>query len=193
LLRHLSTAGRLERGGVLLGSRGKQMTVVTAAVFPPQIASGPDHCIFSTRSIERIRSAGSSVRGQRLRSLTRIVGWVHTHPKLGVFLSGTDRATLATWQQLDPSAVAVVVDPFADGDEVNRIAYWYANDGRPGTAVAAQSKADKLVNIRDAVAMAEAIRQAGTPHGGVWEFVTTHNAVHVYPDTAEAQNPAVSR
>jgi proteasome lid subunit RPN8/RPN11 len=39
-----------------------------------------------------------------------IVGWYHSHPGHGVFLSGTDRATQAAWFRL-PWHIALVVDP----------------------------------------------------------------------------------
>ena len=40
-----------------------------------------------------------------------IIGWWHTHPGYGCFLSGTDKGTQRTYQNLFPNAVAMVVDP----------------------------------------------------------------------------------
>ncbi|MCE7742072.1 MAG: hypothetical protein GOP50_06405 [Candidatus Heimdallarchaeota archaeon] len=40
-----------------------------------------------------------------------IVGWAHTHPSYGCFLSGTDKSTQRTYQSLFSKAVALVVDP----------------------------------------------------------------------------------
>ncbi|UJG41998.1 MAG: Mov34/MPN/PAD-1 family protein [Candidatus Heimdallarchaeum aukensis] len=40
-----------------------------------------------------------------------IVGWWHTHPGYGCFLSGTDKNTQRTYQNLFPKAIALVVDP----------------------------------------------------------------------------------
>ena len=40
-----------------------------------------------------------------------IVGWIHSHPGLDIFLSGTDVATQKLYQQMDSRAVAIVVDP----------------------------------------------------------------------------------
>lgn len=45
------------------------------------------------------------VRGDRL-----LVGWYHSHPRLGIFLSGTDIRNYSTYHP-DPYQVAVVVDP----------------------------------------------------------------------------------
>ena len=40
-----------------------------------------------------------------------IVGWAHTHPSYGCFLSGTDKGTQRTYQNLFSKAVALVIDP----------------------------------------------------------------------------------
>ncbi|UCG02371.1 MAG: Mov34/MPN/PAD-1 family protein [Candidatus Heimdallarchaeota archaeon] len=40
-----------------------------------------------------------------------IVGWAHTHPGLGLFLSGTDIHTQQMYQQMHPKAFALVLDP----------------------------------------------------------------------------------
>ena len=39
-----------------------------------------------------------------------IVGWIHSHPGLQIFLSGTDVSTQRLYQQMDSKAVALVVD-----------------------------------------------------------------------------------
>jgi proteasome lid subunit RPN8/RPN11 len=39
-----------------------------------------------------------------------IVGWIHSHPGLSIFLSGTDVSTQKLYQQMDPRAIAIVVD-----------------------------------------------------------------------------------
>ncbi|MFX1515243.1 MAG: Mov34/MPN/PAD-1 family protein [Promethearchaeota archaeon] len=40
-----------------------------------------------------------------------IVGWAHTHPGLGLFLSSTDIHTQQMYQQMHPKAFALVLDP----------------------------------------------------------------------------------
>lgn len=40
-----------------------------------------------------------------------IVGWAHTHPGLGLFLSGTDIRTQKSYQQMHTLAFALVLDP----------------------------------------------------------------------------------
>ena len=40
-----------------------------------------------------------------------VVGWYHSHPGFGCWLSGVDMNTQTSFEQLNPRAVAVVVDP----------------------------------------------------------------------------------
>lgn len=40
-----------------------------------------------------------------------VVGWYHSHPGFGCWLSGVDISTQNSFEQLNPRAVAVVVDP----------------------------------------------------------------------------------
>lgn len=40
-----------------------------------------------------------------------VVGWYHSHPGFGCWLSGVDMATQTSFEQLNPRAVAVVIDP----------------------------------------------------------------------------------
>jgi proteasome lid subunit RPN8/RPN11 len=44
-----------------------------------------------------------------------IVGWYHSHPKLGAFFSGTDRATQRAFFN-HPYSVGLVVDPWRNED-----------------------------------------------------------------------------
>ena len=41
----------------------------------------------------------------------RVLGWYHSHPGYGCWLSGIDVGTQSTWQQWEDPFVAVVVDP----------------------------------------------------------------------------------
>lgn len=50
-----------------------------------------------------------------------IVGWYHTHPGHGLFLSPVDRVNHSGYQSLNPKAVAIVFDPskFKEGIQLN--------------------------------------------------------------------------
>lgn len=54
------------------------------------------------RIVEDLQSKGSE---------EYIIGWWHTHPGYGCFLSGTDKGTQRTYQNLFENAVAMVIDP----------------------------------------------------------------------------------
>jgi len=40
-----------------------------------------------------------------------VVGWYHSHPGFGCWLSGVDVSTQQSFEQLNPRAVALVIDP----------------------------------------------------------------------------------
>ncbi len=154
---------------------------MAAVIFPPQIYSGPDHCIFEVRSLEAIRAAFAPLRGRRLRRVAgTIVGWVHSHPGLGLFLSRTDIGTFANWRQLDGEAVAVVVDPLMPGTDADRVAYWYHEQERTGLMVTSVASARDALTSRDGAMLAERIKQVAHPGGG-WEIITAHHVVSVFP------------
>jgi len=50
----------------------------------------------------------------------RVIGWIHTHPGIGLFLSGTDISTYKANLDMSPDGrfVAVVVDPLRNEDGV---------------------------------------------------------------------------
>ncbi len=43
--------------------------------------------------------------------MENVVGWYHSHPGFGCWLSGVDVNTHASFEKLDPRNIAVVVDP----------------------------------------------------------------------------------
>ena len=111
--------GRLEMGGLLVGhvdDHGRNVCV--AGFFPEQIQSSPTYCEFDgswmaicTAALEYANEAPSG-DGSEVPSL-RIIGWIHTHPDLGIFLSGTDQSTYRANMRYSPDGrfLAVVVDP----------------------------------------------------------------------------------
>ncbi len=48
---------------------------------------------------------------ERLKRGEFVVGWIHTHPGLGLFLSNTDVRTQSLYQRLDKRSIAIVCDP----------------------------------------------------------------------------------
>ncbi len=116
--------GRLEMGGVLIGhiDQGGRINVVTG-FFPEQLKETPGYCRFSGSWVAVAASAcefaNSFSTGEGIPEL-RIVGWIHTHPDLGLFLSSTDVSTYSTLRSMVPDSkfIAVVIDPLRGQDGV---------------------------------------------------------------------------
>ncbi len=113
---HARSSPAAEVGGILCGQAyrlaGSSCVMVdVATAIPARAADGtPVHLQFTA-------AAWDQVFAERSRSASdlEIVGWYHTHPGLGVFLSGTDRHTQAAFFGQDWQ-VAMVLDPHS-GDE----------------------------------------------------------------------------
>jgi hypothetical protein len=100
-----------EQGGVALISRHNGALLVIGAVFPAQVGASYAHCEFSTTDIERVRLALDRVADEiGIGPGDLSITWVHTHPNLGVFLSGTDKKTSRNWRALDPDFTPIVID-----------------------------------------------------------------------------------
>jgi len=102
-----------EHGGVLVGApfydpESHHYFVSISMAIPARRTQGtPVHLQFTPEAWEHIsRTMGNDSRDQV------IVGWYHSHPGLGVFMSGTDRATQQAFYN-HPWNLAVVVDPIA--------------------------------------------------------------------------------
>jgi hypothetical protein len=103
--------GSEEQGGVALVARSRDVVLVLGAVFPAQVYASSVRCEFSTADIERVRRALGGVSDELgIVAGTVKVTWVHTHPRLGAFLSGTDHETSSIWRQLDPEFTPIVID-----------------------------------------------------------------------------------
>jgi hypothetical protein len=97
-----------ERGGIALLATVGDIDVLVAVVLPRQLLATSTRCAFSTLDVERVRDALDTL--DPAWTATVRPSWLHTHPGLGVFLSGTDRDTTAAWRALDPSFRPIVVD-----------------------------------------------------------------------------------
>lgn len=177
-LRYLYEAGEHERGGVLLGQYEDWGISVSGAVFPPQLARARNHCAFDIRSIDVVRESITALTDQETsRAVGSIVGWVHSHPTWGLFLSNTDKDTFRSWISLDDRAVAVVADPFAR-DPKERIACWDKTGRRHLARIKAGSHR-VVITIQNAAHLAQAI----TDHtaGGRWDVLVPAGIVMVFP------------
>ena len=107
MLRHGKAGIPLEVMGLMLGTQIDEYTVKCIDVFSmPQ--SGTETTIesidegFQVRMVEMLKQTGRT---------EDVVGWYHSHPGFGCWLSQTDINTQKTFETQNARAVAVVIDP----------------------------------------------------------------------------------
>ena len=112
---HRHAAGSaVEVGGVLVGrvfadpADGRLLVDVEAALPAAGALGTPTYFRFTPEAWDAISRAREALHPDRLT-----VGWYHSHPGLGVFYSGTDRAAQAAFFDR-PWSVGLVVDPWQD-------------------------------------------------------------------------------
>ena len=106
---------RKEHGGFLIGEYSDEKTaIIHAAVFPPQTNHSAIYCEFDTRSMIPIIFYLNEVGLENFGT----VSWVHSHPMIGFFLSGTDKNTFRFLIRQNPKLVAMVVDPYSPEEAV---------------------------------------------------------------------------
>jgi len=107
MLKHCRAGVPMEVMGLMLGEFVDEYTIRVVDVFAmPQTGSSTsveavDH-VFQTDMLEMLKATG---RHQM------VVGWYHSHPGWGCWLSSVDMNTQQSFEQLNERAVALVVDP----------------------------------------------------------------------------------
>jgi 26S proteasome regulatory subunit N11 len=107
MLKHGRAGVPMEVMGLMLGSFLDPYTISCVDVFAmPQSGTGVSveavDPVFQTQMLDMLKQTG---RGEL------VVGWYHSHPGFGCWLSGTDMNTQQSFEQLNDRAVAVVIDP----------------------------------------------------------------------------------
>ncbi|KAB5578821.1 JAB1/Mov34/MPN/PAD-1 ubiquitin protease-domain-containing protein [Coniochaeta sp. 2T2.1] len=97
----------MEVMGLMLGEFVDDFTVRVVDVFAmPQSGTGVSveavDPVFQMKMMDMLRQTGRP---------ESVVGWYHSHPGFGCWLSSVDINTQQSFEQLTPRAVAVVVDP----------------------------------------------------------------------------------
>jgi proteasome lid subunit RPN8/RPN11 len=103
--KHAMSSPANEVAGLLLGSLRHETLLVSDAVTGKQKSSAT-HVVLEDEFL--VRAANRYGRLGRRKS---IVGWYHSHPDLGCFVSSIDFATQERFQALFPDAVGLVIDP----------------------------------------------------------------------------------
>ena len=115
-----SPRGRLEMGGLLIGHLDSDGAIqVVTGFFPKQLEATAGYCEFSGSWVAMAAAAclyANQACSDPIIPELRIVGWIHTHPNLGLFLSSIDVATYKSLKLMTPDSkfIAVVIDPLRD-------------------------------------------------------------------------------
>ena len=143
---HSSSSDTVEVGGVLVGQwcadeeTGEQFVVVKHALPARHTRQGSVYLTFTQDTIVELHD-----QIEKRFPSDKIVGWFHTHPRMGVFLSHYDTFLHKNFFP-DPWQVALVVEPYssvagffirqADGSlDPTRYFGFYELDGASGRSV----------------------------------------------------------
>jgi 26S proteasome regulatory subunit N11 len=107
MLKHGRAGVPMEVMGLMLGDFVDDYTVKVVDVFAmPQSGTGVSveavDPVFQTKMLDMLKQTGRP---------EMVVGWYHSHPGFGCWLSGVDINTQQSFEALNSRAVAVVVDP----------------------------------------------------------------------------------
>jgi len=129
LIRHLDTDPQIEQGGILFGnayrdSRFGIYVEITAAVPAPQTIGTVAHLEFTPDSWLSIMNYASAQH-----STENLVGWYHSHPNHGVFMSSIDMRTQTAFFS-HSWCLSVVCDPIR-----REIGYFLGRDAKRVTPI----------------------------------------------------------
>mmetsp|Transcript_3517 Transcript_3517/g.11736 ORF Transcript_3517/g.11736 Transcript_3517/m.11736 type:complete len:669 (+) Transcript_3517:100-2106(+) len=107
MLKHGRAGVPMEVMGLMLGEFVDEYTVKCIDVFAmPQTGTGVSveavDPVFQTKMLDMLKQTGRP---------EMVVGWYHSHPGFGCWLSGVDINTQQSFEALNQRAVAVVIDP----------------------------------------------------------------------------------
>lgn len=107
MLKHGRAGVPMEVMGLMLGEFVDDLTINVTDVFAmPQLGTGVSveavDDVFQTKMMDMLRQTGRD---------EMVVGWYHSHPGFGCWLSSVDVHTQQLFEQLNRRAVAVVIDP----------------------------------------------------------------------------------
>jgi COP9 signalosome complex subunit 5 len=108
MVMHARSGGSIEVMGLMLGKIEDKAFVVTDAFRLPvegtetRVNAQTEADEYMVEFLARARAQGQSENA---------VGWYHSHPGYGCWLSGIDVNTQKTWQQFQDPFLAVVIDP----------------------------------------------------------------------------------
>ena len=125
LVAHLKADTRVEHGGILFGNAYQDSEYgiyveITAAVAAPATMGTGAYLEFTAESWLGIMDYAKAAHPD-----ANIVGWYHSHPNIGVFMSGTDMRTQRAFFY-HPWCLSIVCDPIR-----NEIGYFLGEQAKP--------------------------------------------------------------
>lgn len=107
MLKHGRAGIPVEVMGLILGRRIDDYTTEIVDVYAmPQTGTGV--------TVESVDPVYQTKMNEMLREVNRkenVIGWYHSHPGFGCWLSHIDMTTQKSFEQMDKNAIAVVIDP----------------------------------------------------------------------------------
>ena len=143
---HARSQSKTEVCGVLIGSETPGVTTVEACISGENATQGGSHVTFTQDTWEHIYK----IKDRDFPD-ARIVGWYHSHPGFGVFLSDHDTFIHKNFFS-SPQQVAWVYDPHSDeegvfgwqGDRLERLPQFDVVDDRGGELAGASGKPEPV-------------------------------------------------
>src|SRR2546422_4472108 len=143
---HSRSQSKTEVCGVLLGSEAEGLTSIEACISGENAAQGGAHVTFTQDTWEHIYK----VKDRDFPD-ARIVGWYHSHPGFGVFLSDHDTFIHKNFFS-SPQQVAWVYDPHSDeegcfgwvGRRLERLSQFSIADDKGGEEAGATGKPEPV-------------------------------------------------
>jgi len=108
VVEHAKSRGQEEVVGILIG-RGEGQTVIVEDAITGRIESTATRAVLPPETIAKI---ADDIIKQRIQGT--IVGWYHSHPGYGIFMSNVDISTQTRLQQFSRYVTALIVDPLSD-------------------------------------------------------------------------------
>jgi len=136
ILFQLKSKADVEMGGVLVGSAfvdsdlRLHAVVVRRGLLGDNSEGTPVSLKFTSDSWQSINSKLPGLPEEE----RNIVGWYHSHPGLGVFLSARDRLTQRSFFA-NPWQIALVVDPNRDLASSSAFGFFYGSEGLPAQTI----------------------------------------------------------
>lgn len=146
MLKHTEKGGRLEVMGLMLGHYSDSNIIITDSFMLPvhgtetRVNAASEAYEFVISHTEYLKKVGNN---------ENVIGWYHSHPGYGCWLSGIDVDTQMLYQQFQDPFVAIVIDPLKtiEKEEINIGAFrTYPKDSQIISNISLSSSIDHITD-----------------------------------------------